>query len=159
MVEPEKYEEIVTTAYKRMHSSTCAEASLEGLLKLWGIPKKDLTWATAGYGGAIQSGKSTCGILIGTGCALSFLSGRNLEGTPEEHPEVRAKAVKMVNKFYRKFLREFGDTQCKKLCGHDFSDPQDVLNYMNSKKWKTTCDVYLKFIMEYGRKLIEKREK
>ena len=156
MVEPERYDEIVAGAFKRMHSSTCAEASLEGLLKLWGIPNKDLTWATAGYGGAIQSGNTTCGILVGTSCALGFLAGRTMEGTPEEHLEEREKAVKMVNKFYRKFLRKFGDTKCKNLCGHDFSDPEDVMKYMNNKVWKTTCDVYLKFIMEYGKKLIEK---
>ena len=57
---------VLTEAYRRMHRYTCAEASLQALLTLWDLPKEDYSWATAGYLGAILSGHTTCGVLIGS---------------------------------------------------------------------------------------------
>ncbi len=153
MQNQEQFEEILAKSFKRMHSSTCAEASLEGLLELWGIDPSQYAWAMAGYSGAIQSGTTTCGLIIGTSCALGFRNKRNLQGGPETNAKERKSAIKEVKRFYKAFLKEFGGTECKQLCGCDFSKPAGVARYISSKAWKTSCDQFFKFVMDYGNKL------
>ena len=155
MQNQEKFNKILTESYKRMHLYTCAEASLQGLLKLWEIDQKILTWATAGYMGAIQSGKTTCGLLIGSSCAMGFRLGQNLNSIPEDTSKIRNKNIRMVKRFYKAFIKEFGSTECKELCKIDFSNPEDAANYLISQGWKSTCDIFLNWVMKYFNELTE----
>lgn len=120
---------------------------MQGLQDLWGLPKDGYSWATAGYMGAISSGASTCGLLIGTGTAIGLRCGRGLQGLPEEHQEARQRANQEVNELYQSFIRKFGAADCRTLSGCDFSRPEDVQKYVQDKVWKETCDVYLRFVM------------
>ena len=97
--------------------------------------------------GAIQSGNTTCGLFIGSGAAIGFQCGRGKEGVPEEHPEDRQRAIKAVEELYKDFLKEFGTTDCKTLCRCDFSDAAGLKQWIKDKGWKSTCDVYLRFVM------------
>jgi len=120
---------------------------LQGLQDIWAMPKDGFSWTTAGYMGAISSGASTCGLLIGTGAAIGLRRGRGIEGIPEEHQEARLAAIKEVNELYQGFIREFGAADCRTLSGCDFSRPEDVQKYVQQRVWKETCDVYLRFVM------------
>nr|MDO8133479.1 C-GCAxxG-C-C family protein [Candidatus Njordarchaeum guaymaensis] len=144
-----RYNDILTRSFARMHMYTCAEASLQGLLEFWDMPRIKGSWATAGYMGAIQSGNTTCGLLIGSSVAIGLKVGHGQETIPEENDKIRKKAVQEVNKLYKAFLQEFGCTECKKMSRHDFSNPESALRYIQTKAWKTTCDKGLKFIFDY----------
>ncbi|UCH32198.1 MAG: C-GCAxxG-C-C family protein, partial [Candidatus Bathyarchaeota archaeon] len=97
MKERHVLDEILTHAYKRMHRYTCAEASLQALLTLWDLPKEGYSWATAGYMGAILSGQTACGLLIGSSIAIGLRCGQGKKGIPEEHESERGKAIMAVN--------------------------------------------------------------
>ena len=146
MKDKEEIEQILTEAYRRMHRYTCAEASLQALLKLWKFSQYDYSWATAGYLGAILSGDTTCGLLIGSSVALSLFCGLEKEGIPENHENERNKAIQYVSDLYSSFIKEFGSTQCKTLTKVDFRKGKEISDYITNKKWKKTCDVYLNFV-------------
>ena len=149
------FDEILTQAYKRMHRYTCAEASLQAALKLWDMEEPELTWATAGYLGGILSGETTCGLLIGSSIAIGFKCSSGLESIPEDHADARGNAIQAVNELFEEFMEKFGSTACKTLCKVDFSDGDQLGEYIMEKKWKTTCDIFLGYTFK---KLVSMRE-
>lgn len=148
MAEENNKEETIKQAYRRMHRYTCAEASLQALLEKWDIPKKEYSWATAGYLGAILAGQTTCGILIGSSIAIGIKHGLGKNGIPEEYEEERSAAIAEVNDLYKEFMKRFGSTDCKTLNQVDFNDSEAFGKWTVEKGWKKTCDVFLDFVIE-----------
>ena len=129
---------------------------MQGLQAMWDLPIKGYSWASGGYMGAISSGQTTCGLLIGSSMAIGLLCGQGKEGIPEEHESERNKAINAVGKLYRGFIKEFGSTYCKTLINCDFSNQEDLNRYIQNKVWKNTCDVFLKFVMNKCMEIAEK---
>jgi hypothetical protein len=149
-------DEVLTQAYRRMHGYTCAEASLQALLTLWDLPKEGNSWATAGYMGAITSGQTTCGLLIGSSIAIGLRCGQGKKEIPEEHESERGKAILAVEELYNDFLKKFGSTECKALNqGANFSNQEEMIQWAIDKRYKQTCDVFLKFVFEKCVKMAE----
>ncbi|MHA1700078.1 MAG: C-GCAxxG-C-C family (seleno)protein [Promethearchaeota archaeon] len=141
------FEDILLKTRKFMHGYTCAEAALQGLLDLWNIPKEKLSWATAGYLGAIETGKTTCGLLIGACCAIGFRCSQDKNGPPQDHERTRKRAVVAVRRLYKAFLKNFKSVECKTLSKCDFSKSDDVAKYLQERRWRSTCDIYLQFVL------------
>ncbi len=129
---------------------------MQGLQAMWDLPLKGYSWASAGYMGAISSGQTTCGLLIGSSIAIGLRCGQSKEGIPEEHEQERNKAIHAVGELYSDFLKEFGSTDCKTLSHCDFSNPEELNRYIQNKGWKNTCDIFLKFVVN---KCIEMADK
>ena len=104
--------------------------------------------------GAISSGQTTCCLLIGSSVANGFQCGQGKEGVPQEHEVDRNRTIDVVGELYRDFLKEFGSTECKVLCHSDFSNPEDVNQYIQKKVWKNSCDVFLDFVIKKCIKLL-----
>ena len=147
MKDLEVFNQVLTQAYKRMHCYTCAEASLQALLTLWNLPLEDYSWATGGYLGAILSGETTCGLLIGSTIAIGFRCGQGKRNIPEKCEEERNIAIQVVGELYTDFLEEFGSTKCKELSNVDFRKGEEIAHYLATKGWRQTCDRFLDFIM------------
>ncbi len=113
MKDKDFFEEVLTKAYKRMHRYSWAEASLQGLQTMWDLPLKGYSWATGGYMGAILSGQTTCGLLIGSSVAIGLRCGQGMDGVPEEHEGDRNSAIQAVGELYRDFLKEFDRTDLR----------------------------------------------
>ncbi|MFW9907157.1 MAG: C-GCAxxG-C-C family (seleno)protein [Candidatus Thorarchaeota archaeon] len=143
----EQFDETLTQAYKRMHRYTCAEASLQALLNLWDLKNPELSWATAGYLGAILSGETTCGLLIGSSVAIGLRCGQGMSSIPEDNPEKRGAAIEAVTELYTDFKDKFSSTTCKTLSKVDFSDGDQLGEYIVEKKWKSTCDLFLDYVL------------
>jgi hypothetical protein len=156
MNDEEEFNAILTNAYKRMHRYTCAEASLQCLLQMWDLPLETLSWATGGYMGAISSGITTCGLLIGSSIAIGFRCGLGTDSNPEQNPKERNRAIKAVSQLYKDFLKEFNETECKKLCKYDFSNPNEAVEYAQKKGYKSTCDIFIKFVINKCNEMVEK---
>jgi len=131
---------------------------LQVLQAMWDLPPKGYSWATAGYMGAISSGQTTCGLLIGSSIAIGLRCGQGKEGIPEEHEQERNKAIHAVYELYSDFLKEFGSTDCKTLSHCDFSNPEELNRYTQNKGWKNTCDIFLKFVVNKCSELAEKEK-
>ena len=129
---------------------------MQGLQALWGLPIRGYSWATAGYMGAISSGHTTCGLLIGSSIALGLWYGQGKEGIPEEHEQERDAAIHAVHELYRAFFKEFGSTACATLCNCDWSNMDELNRFIQNKGWKNTCDIFLKFVVDKCSALGEK---
>ena len=105
--------------------------------------------------GAISSGQTTCGLLIGSSIAIGLRCGQGKKEIPEEHESERGKAILAVEELYSDFLKKFGSTECKALLGADFSNEEEMIQWAVDKRYKQTCDVFLKFVFEKCIKMAE----
>ncbi len=143
----EKIDDRLLDAKDHMHTYTCAEAALHTLLKHWGIDNPELTWAMAGYLGAVLSGDTTCGLLIGSTTAIGFKCGHGQQSSPDNNTTLRGNAIEAVGELFGSFKEEFGSTQCKTISKVDFSDGEQLGSYLMEKKWEDTCDIFLEFVL------------
>ena len=112
------------------------------------MDKTKYCWATAGYMGAIGSGQTTCGLLIGSMVAISLRHGQGKDCIPMADQTARGNAVKEVNALYRDFLKQFGASDCQVLTSVDFSKREDSVRYMEEKIYQTTCFKFFNFVMD-----------
>lgn len=120
---------------------------MQGLQEIWGIDTKETSWATAGYLGAIGSGQTTCGLLIGSSIAIGLKTGRGKQCLPLEDTDERDKAVQSVNTLYHDFLKEFESTECQTLTTCNFSKPEDEKRYIEKEIYKECCFKFFNFVM------------
>jgi len=105
-------------------------------------------WATAGYMGAINSGKTICGVLFGGSIYIGFLNGANSTGAPEIKDERRLNAIKSVNELFNGFTHRFGETDCTTLTGCDWSKKEDIKRYFKDEIYKNTCFRQFEYVVE-----------
>ena len=96
--------------------------------------------------------------MIGSSIAIGLRYSQEKEGIPEEHKQERNKAIHAVSELYSDFLKEFGSTDCKTLSHCDWSNPEELSQYIQNKGWKNTCDIFLKFVVNKCSELAEKEK-
>ena len=105
-------------------------------------------WATAGYMGAINSGKTICGVLFGGAVYLGFLNGREATDAPKLEDKGRLNAIKSVNQMFNGFIDTFGHTDCASLTGCDWSREEDIQRYFKNEIYKDTCFRQFEYVVE-----------
>ena len=120
---------------------------MQGLQEIWGLSQEEFSWATAGYQGAISSGQTTCGLLIGSSVAIGLRFGRGKKCIPKEDEKQRNKAIKAVNELYKDFISQYKNTECITLIGCDLSKPEDQARYFEKEIYKDTCFEFYNFVM------------
>jgi hypothetical protein len=105
-------------------------------------------WATAGYAGAINSGKTTCGILFGASIYIGFLNGMDATDAPELMDAKRLKAINSVNELFNGFINRFAETDCTTLTGCNWSKKDDVKRYFKDEIYKDTCFRQFEYVVE-----------
>jgi hypothetical protein len=97
-------------------------------------------WATAGYMGAIESGKTICGILFGGAVYLGYLSGVDAAGAPEVKDPKRKQAIASVRDLFQGFIDKFGNLDCTTLTGCDWSKKEDINRYLKE-------EIYIRYVL------------
>jgi hypothetical protein len=105
-------------------------------------------WATVGFRGAVQSGKTTCGILFGAMIYLGYLNGINATGAPGHKDRRRTRAIASVEDLFNGFAKRFGHTDCQTLTGCDWSKKKDVKRYYKEEVYKDTCFHQFEYVVE-----------
>lgn len=105
-------------------------------------------WPTVGYGGAIRTGRATCGILFGATVCLGYLHGMGATQAPEARGERRSRAIESVRELYHGFIEQFADTDCQTLTGCDWSKEEGRARYRQEKVFQTKCLTYLRHVLE-----------
>ena len=98
--------------------------------------------------GAINSGKTICGILFGGAIYLGFLNGMGSTDAPKLKDEKRLNAIKSVNELFNGFISKFGKTDCISLTGCDWSKKEDIQRYFKDEIYKDTCFPQFKYVLE-----------
>ena len=105
-------------------------------------------WATAGYMGAINSGKTICGVLFGGSIYLGFLNGMKATDAPKLKDEGRLIAIKSVNGLFDGFINRFAETDCTALTGCNWSKKEDINRYFKDEIYKDTCFRQFEYVIE-----------
>ena len=98
--------------------------------------------------GAINSGKTICGVLFGSSIYLGFLYGKDSTDAPELKDERRLNAIRSVNELFTGFTNRFGDTDCRTLTGCDWSRKEDINRYFKDEIYKDTCFKQFYYVVE-----------
>jgi hypothetical protein len=105
-------------------------------------------WATVGYMGAVNSGKTICGILFGASIYLGFLNAKDSTDAPKLKDKRRLNAIKAVNELFNGFINQFGESDCKTLTGCDWRKKKDVKRYFKDQIYKDTCFRQFEYVVE-----------
>jgi hypothetical protein len=106
-------------------------------------------WATVGYSGAINSGKTICGTLFGSAVFLGHLYGKAGKSLPGVNDDKRTKAIESTNKLFNGFIERFGHTDCRELTNCDFSKKEEVEKYRANEVYKDTCFHQLDYVLTH----------
>jgi len=115
---------------------------------LWEPGCKSFSWAAAGYAGAISSGKTTCGLLIGSSIAISLKHGKGLSCIPLEEETKRNAAITETADLYRDFIENFESSNCATLIDCDFAEPGEYDRYHKEQVYTNTCFRFFNHVMQ-----------
>lgn len=105
-------------------------------------------WATAGFEGAVKSGKTTCGILVGATIYFGCLNGIDATEAPGIKDKRRKKAIASVEDLFNGFAKRFGHTDCQTLTGCDWTKKEDAKRYFKEEVYKDTCFHQFEYVVE-----------
>ncbi|MDH3838522.1 MAG: C-GCAxxG-C-C family protein [Desulfobacteraceae bacterium] len=98
--------------------------------------------------GAINSGKTICGVLFGASIYLGFLNGKDSANAPKLKDEGRLKAIKSVHELFNGFINQFGETDCTSLTGCDWGKKEDIKRYFKDEIYKDICFRQFEYVVE-----------
>ncbi len=133
----EKIKELEEKLPKMGAGANCAELTLTSVLDVLGINDgviNNLMIPLAGGFGGYKSEKGwqgACGAVVGGIAATGVILGGKERMPNESIPVAYLKGAK----FATDFEQEFGTVVCSGLCGYDFSDPADFMEYGNNNTW------------------------
>jgi hypothetical protein len=106
-------------------------------------------WATAGYLGAIETGKTICGFLVGSSIYLGYLSGEHSTDAPGAKDNQRKQAIASVRSLFKGFIEKFGSSDCQTLTGCDLSKKEDFKRYYKEEIYKDTCLHQFEYVLAH----------
>ncbi|MBW2051775.1 MAG: C_GCAxxG_C_C family protein [Deltaproteobacteria bacterium] len=105
-------------------------------------------WAATGYQGAIHTGKTICGTLFGGAVILGYKHGNDSAEAPAVEDEKRTRAIDSVKNLFQGFIERFGDTDCQRLTGCDFSKEGEQERYRGEEIYMD-CFQYFKYVLRH----------
>ena len=104
-------------------------------------------WATAGYSGAIMSGKTVCGELYGATAFLGAIHGVGGPHSPAVDDVRRSQAIDAVGSLFRGFIERFGSTECAALTGCDWTSAQGLARFQQEQVFERHCCKQLEYVL------------
>ena len=133
----------------------CAELTLTSILAVLGIDNyiiHNIAMPLAGGFGGYKSKEGwmgACGAVVGSCAAIGVIMG----GDKKMDEETMLLAYVKARKFAHEFEKMFGSVICSELCGFDFSDPNEYLDYQKSGTWKNKCNKFVIWAVDNVRKI------
>jgi C_GCAxxG_C_C family probable redox protein len=100
---------------------TCSEAILQAGCEALGIEDPLVPGIALGLGGGVGQQGATCGILTGAALCISAAIIRTRPDTAYQEKKRRVMAA--TGTVFRAFQAEFGQTECRRICGLDLRAP------------------------------------
>ncbi len=133
----------------------CAELTLTNILDLLGIDNiffHNAAFPFAGGFGGYKSRKGwmgACGAVSGGCAAIGVVMG----GKQTIRYRDMAAVNLMAARFAQNFEKQFGSVVCSELCGYDFSNPVNFLEYQKNDTWAKKCYRFVVWAVDEVRKL------
>lgn len=141
--------------------SGCAEATMRHILNILGMEETLINNIMIPLSGGLGGYKSEegwfgpCGAVVG-GCGAigAILAGKEKMDQSKVLPAYLKSA-----QFAKEFEKEFGSVVCPNLSGYDFSDPNNIMKYLEEGVWGKKCYKYVLWAIDNVRKLMKKELK
>ncbi|NHJ19712.1 MAG: C_GCAxxG_C_C family protein [Candidatus Lokiarchaeota archaeon] len=159
-----KFDEAIQKLEKNLPNempSGCAEATMKNILNILGMEEtlidNIMIPLSGGFGGyKSEEGRfGPCGAVVG-GCGAV---GLILAGKEKMDQSKVLPAYLKSAQFAKEFEKEFGSIVCPNLSGYDFSDPNNIMKYMEEGVWGKKCYKYVLWAIDNIRKLMRKELK
>ncbi|MFX1480087.1 MAG: C-GCAxxG-C-C family (seleno)protein [Promethearchaeota archaeon] len=143
--------------------SGCAEATMRHILKILGIENALIDNIMIPLSGGLGGYKSEkgwtgpCGAVVGGCGAVGVILGGNRKEKMTQNNVLPA-YLKSAQ-FAKEFEKKFGTVRCSDLTGYDFSDPNQIMEYLKEGVWGKQCYKYVLWAIDNIRKLMKKELK
>jgi len=114
---------------------TCGEAILLAGLESLGHKTKLAPDIALGLGGGVGLQGKTCGVITSAAMILGLAVG----AVEKDYKKKKMATFKAAGKFAKDFEKEFGCTDCRKLCGLDLTTVEGRKKLMASVKAQRCC--------------------
>jgi hypothetical protein len=129
------------------HGNDCGPSIMQVMCETSGL-KKELFWAGFPlYGGIAGQQRATCGAVA---AAAVYLGLRHRMPLTDKEAVARERKIisKEANGLAKDFIQQFGSTICLDLVKLDLSIPENWKKYEEENITATTCDLFVKFVLE-----------
>ncbi len=118
---------------------TCCESILMAGCEALGIESKLVPDISLGLAGGVGLQGETCGVITASAMVVSLA----VAAKEKEYPKKKKQTLAAVGRLRCAFLKEFGHTDCRSLCGLDLTKPEDRKKLVESVK-SQTCAKFVK---------------
>ena len=128
----------------------CAEITFTSILDILGfqngIFNNLMIPLSGGLGGykSKEGWSGPCGVVCGSCAAIGVIIGGREKMSSDLVPVAFIKGVQFPTAFEKKF----GSVVCPDLCGYDFSDQDDFVNYFKNNVWEKTCHKFVTWAVD-----------
>ncbi|MHA2339434.1 MAG: C-GCAxxG-C-C family protein [Candidatus Hodarchaeales archaeon] len=135
----------------------CAEIIVTNILDILGIQNDIFSNLMIPFSGGFGGYKSKegwagpCGVVSGSCAAIGAIIGGQKKMSSELVPIVFIKS----RQFPTAFEKEYGSVICPDLCGYDFSDQEDFMNYFKNNVWEKNCRKYITWAVDTVRDITQ----
>ncbi|MFX1281286.1 MAG: C-GCAxxG-C-C family protein [Promethearchaeota archaeon] len=154
-----KFDEKVKGLEKELPNRTvgvnCAELTLTSILEVLNVDNymfhniaKPLAGGFGGYKSK-EGWMGACGAVTGACAAIGAIMG----GRKLMDDDTMALAYFKAAKYCSEFEKQFGSVICSELCGYDFSQSENYLQYREKGVWQKTCYKFVVWAVDTIRNL------
>src|SRR5512137_334166 len=129
------------------HGNDCGPSVMQVMCETSGF-EKELFWAGFPlYGGIAGQQRATCGAVA---ASAVYLGLRHRMPLTDKEAVARERKIieKEANGLAKEFIQQFGGTICLDLVKLDLSIPENWKKYEDENITATTCDLFVKFVLE-----------
>lgn len=151
----EKVKELEKNLPNRTVGVNCAELTLTSILEVLNVDNymfhniaKPLAGGFGGYKSK-EGWMGACGAVAGACAAIGAIMG----GKKLMDDDTMALAYFKAAKYCSEFEKQFGSVICSELCGYDFSQPENYLQYRDKGVWQKTCYKFVVWAVDTIRNL------
>ncbi|MFB3893316.1 MAG: C-GCAxxG-C-C family protein [Phycisphaerae bacterium] len=130
----------------------CCQAVVTSLCRELGVPRKTALRIATGFGGGMAHLGQTCGAVTGAIMLIGLAHGR--VKASDDKPKLAA--MKLVQKFARRFTKLHGSINCNELVGFDLGTSAGLEKARAKGVFKTVCPVLVRDAARIVEKLLAK---
>jgi len=135
----------------------CAEITFTSILDILGFQNGIFNNLMIPLSGGLGGYKSKegwagpCGVVCGSCAAIGVIIGGKEKMSSDLVPVAFIKGAQ----FPTAFEKEFGSVVCPDLCGYDFSNQADFMEYFKNNVWEKTCHKYVTWAVDTVRDITQ----
>jgi C_GCAxxG_C_C family probable redox protein len=127
-----------------LEGNNCAQSVVLSFVEDYGYSKELALKISAGFGGGMGKGQSTCGAVTGAIMVLGIIEGEKAS----DNNELKSGTYSAVKELLKKFTDDFKSSSCMDLTGCDFNTDSGNEKFKNEGVMEKICAPCVKRAVE-----------